>query len=532
LKKQLYPRLFSLILFSFLVIHFAWANKDKSSEAVSVYSAVTLKQGSVKGAVANGIHSWKGIRYAQPPVGELRFKPPVALPPSTTVTDALVFGGSSLQMPSKFLGDENVSEDCLYLNIWSPAPDNKKRPVMVWIHGGGFVVGSGSSALYDGANLAKNGDVVVVTINYRLGVLGFLYFDKNGKSVDGFENNLGIRDQIAALQWVKENIAAFGGDPEKVTIFGESAGGTSVQTLLATPAAKGLFTGAIAESGPAAILWQPEVACHLTNKFLELLHISADSMHLLKAVPADKLVETQEELMRYMIEKTTQKVFSPTIDGQFVTNDIFTCLNPKQSGDVALLIGTNKDESTMFASRRLRMVPSNAKALEKEFLCLISPEQQKRITSAYTAYPRKRGVLDLLTDAVFRMPAVRVADCQSVHSPVYMYRFEWNSFLLKLAGLRSFHGLEIPFVFGNNEGRNGKLLRLIASKKRIKSLTGQIQQSWINFAHYRSPNKPDTNNWKAYDSKERATMIFDKKSRLVMDPDANIRQAWEGVYYY
>ncbi len=215
-----------------------------------------------------------------------------------------------------------------------------------------------------------------------------------------------------------------------------------------------------------------------------------------------------------------------------VTNDIFTCLNPKQSGDVALLIGTNKDESTMFASRRLRMVPSNAKALEKEFLCLISPEQQKRITAAYAAYPRKRGVLDLLTDAVFRIPAVRVADCQSVHSPVYMYRFEWNSFLLKLAGLRSFHGLEIPFVFGNNEGRNGKLLRLIASKKRIKSLTGQIQQSWINFAHYRSPNKPDTNNWKAYDSKERATMIFDKKSRLVMDPDAHIREAWEGVYYY
>ncbi|MBK8659787.1 MAG: carboxylesterase/lipase family protein [Bacteroidetes bacterium] len=530
LKTSFYPRFLSLLFSILLQLPLAHAHKEVP--AAPVYSAVTLTQGTVRGQVQNGVHCWKGIRYAQPPVGELRFKAPVALPASAGVSDALGYGGSAMQMPSRFLGDEAVSEDCLFLNIWSPAPDAKKRPVMVWIHGGGFVVGSGSSALYDGANLAKNGDVVVVTINYRLGVLGFLYFDKNGQATEGFENNLGISDQMAALRWVKANIAAFGGDPEQVTIFGESAGGTSVQTLLAAPQAKGLFKGAIAESGPAAILWQPDVACHLTSKFLELLKVPADSLHLLKTLPADQLVAAQEELLRYMIDKTTNKVFSPTIDGQVVTNDIFTCLSPRQSGNVALMIGTNKDESTMFASRRLRMVPANAKALKKEFLHLITPEQQQRVTSAYAAYPRKRGVLDLLTDAVFRMPALRVADCQSMHAPVYMYRFEWNSFLLKLSGLRSFHGLEIPFVFGNSEGRNGKLLRLIASKKTIRQLTGHLQQSWINFARYGSPNAPDTQQWKAYTSQERATMIFDRKTRLVLDPDSHIRQAWDGVYYY
>ena len=186
----------------------------------------------------------------------------------------------------------------------------------------------------------------------------------------------------------------------------------------------------------------------------------------------------------------------------------------------------------MFASRKLKMAPRNSKQLEKEFFYLLTPEEQKRVTAAYTQYPNKRGVLDLLTDAVFRVPAIRVAECQSMHSPVYMYRFEWSSFLLNLSGMRSFHGLEIPFVFGNTEGRIGKILRLISTKKLVKRLSGEMQLSWINFARYGNPNGAGEGQWKPFDKDTRNTMLFDKKSTVVDDPDANQRKAWEGVSYY
>ncbi|MES2622563.1 MAG: carboxylesterase/lipase family protein [Bacteroidota bacterium] len=493
---------------------------------------VQTKMGKVRGTTEKQVSVWRGIRFAKAPVGNLRFRAPETPDAWVGVQDALEFGSSAPQTESSLSGDEPQSEDCLFLNIWSPAADDKKRPVMFWIHGGGFEIGTGSSSLYNGANLANNGDVVVVTTNYRLGTLGFLYFD-NTKDLKGeFENNLGIRDQIAALNWVKENIAAFGGDPERVTIFGESAGGTSVQTLLATPSAKGLFKGVIAESGPAAILWQPETAKSITKEYLEILDIPEDSLHLLKKIPLETLKGAQLKLRDFLTDKTVQKVFSPTIDGSLLTTDISACLNSAQSGNIALMLGTNKDESTMFASKKLKMVPTSSEGLEKEFLYVLSPEDKKRVTSAYSAYPNKRGILDLVTDAVFRIPAIRVAECQSKVAPVYMYRFDWSSFALNLTGLRSFHGLEIPFVFGNSDGRIGRLLKIIASKRLIKSLSGSMQQAWVNFARYGNPNGEEAGAWKAFDTNERATMIFNKRSKLVLDPDHLQRRAWEGVRYY
>jgi para-nitrobenzyl esterase len=494
---------------------------------------VTTAQGKVKGTTDKDVYVWKGIPYAKAPVGNLRMRAPQPPDNWNGVREAVQYGASCPQPKSSFTGAESQNEDCLYLNIWSPKADNKKRPVMVWIHGGGFVVGSGASELYNGANLAKKGDVVVVTINYRLGSLGFLYFDEEEQRKSGFDNNLGIRDQIAALQWVKQNIAAFGGNPEQVTIFGESAGGTSVETLLACPYAKGLFNCAIAESGPAAILWQPQTGKMLTTKYLSLLGISADSLHLLQKLPVDTLKAAEERLMKYMIKETPYKVFSPTIDGRFLTTDIFQCLSPTQSGNVSLMIGTNKDEATMFASRKLKMAPNNSKDLEREFFYAFKPHEKERIISAYKKYPRKRGVLDLLTDAVFRIPAIRLAECQSRHSPVYMYRFEYSSFLLNLIGLRSFHGLEIPFVFGNTQdGRTGKLIKFIATKKTIKQLSESMQTAWLNFARYGNPNGKESETWKPFDTDIRATMIFDRISFPVNDPDAEQRKAWEGVQYY
>lgn len=528
MKLKALPVFFLLIIVHSLSTQ-VWAAKDDKPVLEGARNLVAVtRQGSVKGLFEQGVYVWKGIPYAKAPLGELRFSSPQPHEPWSGVKETTVYGAASPQPDNSFVGDGPRNEDCLFMNIWTPAPDSKKRPVMVWIHGGGFVVGSGSSELYNGANLARNGDVVVVTFNYRLGALGFLYFENK----PGFDNNLGIRDQIAALRWVRENIASFGGDPDQITIFGESAGGTSVETLLACNEANGLFKGAIAQSGPAAIIWQPTVASALTKKYFAFLGISPDSLQLLKTLPIDTLKYAEERLMKYMIEETPNKVFSPTIDGKLLKADIFTCLNPLKSPDVALMIGTNKDESTMFASKRLKMAPSTAEGLDRELFPVFKPEDKSKVIAAYKDYPKKRAVLNLLTDAVFRIPAIRLAENQSQHAAVYMYRFEWSSFLLNVAGLRSFHGLEIPFVFGNKEGRSGKLLKLLATNRMIKSLSGEMQTAWINFARYGNPNGKDAEYWKRFDANERATMIFNRKSMLVTDPDQVQRKAWEGVSYY
>lgn len=485
--------------------------------------------GKVKGTLENNVCVWRGIPYAKAPIGELRFCAPQAAEPWQGVKEAIDFGYSAPQPKSSLNGKKEQKEDCLFLNIWSPKADGKKRPVMVWIHGGGFVVGSSSSDLYNGSKLARNGDVVVVNLNYRLGVLGFLYFENGGKQ---FENNLGIQDQIAALKWVKENIAAFGGDPEQVTIFGESAGGTSVQAILACAAAKGLFKRVIAESGPAAILWQPETAQMFTQKYLTILGIKNDQLQLLKSLPVDTLIQAQETLEKYMIAETEHKVFSPVIDGKLLAHNISQCLSPAQSGNIALMIGTNKDEATIFASKRLKMAPDNAKDLEKQFFHRLSPSEVEKVTAAYSKYPKKRGVLNLETDAIFRIPAIRVAECQSKHAQVYMYRFEWSSSILNTLGLRSFHGLEIPFIFGSEESSLGKYLKIISTKKLRTRLTSQMQSAWINFARYGNPNGTAEGEWEPYNQETRATMIFDRKSKVVNDPEKEKRQVWEGINYY
>lgn len=272
-----------LLALALLTIYGAQAapRRDKAPATDTSALIAHTPLGKLRGAKVKDVYVWKGIRYAQAPVGDMRFKAPVPVKAWTGTQDALSFGAVAPQQESSIAGKEPQAEDCLYLNVWSPGADAKKRPVMVWIHGGGFVIGSGSSQMYEGTQMATNGDVVIVTINYRLGPLGFLYFNEEQRK-QGFENNLGIKDQIAALKWVQQNIAAFGGDPAQVTIFGESAGGTSVQTLLASPMAKGLFAKAIVQSGPAGIIWKPQNATLITEKYMSLLGLQPTELAKLK----------------------------------------------------------------------------------------------------------------------------------------------------------------------------------------------------------------------------------------------------------
>ncbi|MDB5282133.1 MAG: hypothetical protein JWO06_1208 [Bacteroidota bacterium] len=504
---------------------------------------VKTTHGQILGSTKDSVSMWKGIRYAKAPVGALRFHSPQPVEDWKGYKTAYDFGPVAPQINKGMRDKQKQDEDCLYLNIWSPGADGKKRPVMFWIHGGGFMTGSSSSELYDGAGLCKNGDVVVVSINYRLGPLGFLYF-KDLPGGNNFENNLGIKDQVAALQWVKENINRFGGDSASVTIFGESAGAISVLTLMGTPSAKGLFKRAISESGAPDMLWRPKLATEVTKMYLKVLGVSPDSLFKLKTISVDTLNAAVEGLVKiFQREPTVAKTFAPTIDGDLIPQDLMTAISAgsKASADVSkgagqvatcggvdLLIGTNKDEANLFAIRKLKMVPVSAKQLEP-YVARIKPEGQKRILGAYKNYPKKSGVLEIITDGIFTVPSMQFAELQCSNGSTYMYRFDWSSFPLRLLGLRSCHGLELPFVFGTLDQGKIKKLGIMANRKTMHGISKQMQQAWINFARTGNPNSSGQSTWAKYDAAQRNTMIFDTHIHLASDPKADKRNAWKGL---
>ena len=487
---------------------------------------VKTEQGLVRGALTENVFVWKGIRYAKAPVGALRFSAPQQPDNWTGVKDATAFGLVATQMRRGLVGKTPQGEDCLSLNIWSPGADGKKRPVMFWIHGGGFIGGAGSSDLYDGTQMVQKGDVVLVTINYRLGPLGFLYFNDLPGGKGNFDNNLGIRDQVAALKWVKQNIAAFGGDPNAVTIFGESAGGISVETLMALPEAKGLFKKAIVESGPAGDVWSPATATRFTKLFLNELRVPTDSLAKLRTIPVDSFNSAMVRLFKIIkADPTLPKTMAPTVDGSYLPVDLLTAIKNGTSGNVDLLIGTNHDEATLFALKRLQMAPVTEAQL-KPYMVRFKTDEQKRLIEAYKNYPSRNGILELITDGIFTMPSVNFAELQSAHAPTYMYRFDWTSQPLKWVGLRSCHGLELPFVFGTFKTSLGKKVLLLSNHKKIFRISAEMQQAWINFAKTGNPNYNSSADWKPYNASARNTLIFDKKNYTCTDPKCDQRKAW------
>jgi para-nitrobenzyl esterase len=491
---------------------------------------VSTQQGLVKGIVIDSVRAWKNIPYAKAPVGDLRFRAPQAPESWTGVRDGSVAGPAAPQTRRLAKEPNGRSEDCLSLNVWSPAADGQKRPVMVWIHGGGFLVGSATTPMYDGASLSRNGDVVVVNINYRLGALGFLYFNDIKGSNTGFDDNLGIRDQVAALQWVKRNIAAFGGDPEAVTIFGESAGAISVLTLMAVPSAKGLFKRAIVESASPKSLWHPKTATDLTLRYLKKLGVTPDDLAKLKSIPVDTFTEAMDALIgELMHEQTTVKILSPTVDGTFITEDPMSAIQSGKAAGIDLMIGTTKDEATLLSLKRIGITPRNAGELAP-YLANITPERRQNLIAQYKHFPHRKGVMAMTTDGIFIMPSIKVSELQTKFASTYMYRFDWSSPAMKMVGLRACHGAELPFVFGTLDRKPGKYFAFLSNKKLNWQLSKQIQQSWANFARYGNPDPKGQNGWVKYDSTARTTMIFDKKVvQVVADPRSEQRVAWSGL---
>ena len=485
---------------------------------------VDTQYGKVQGIQNGPISVWKGIPYAQPPIGPLRFhtpQPPVAW---SSVRNATQFGAIAPQTAMGSLGtlSETMSEDCLTLNIWSPGADDARRPVMVWLHGGAFVTGSGSTPWYEGTAFATHGDVVVVTLNYRLGALGFLYLAEYAGQEYASSGNNGLLDQIAALTWVRDNIAAFGGNPDNVTLFGESAGAMSIGTLLAIPAAQGLFKRAILESGAAQRINSSHTAAEAAHNFIATLELGSNDIDKLLAMPVDTLLTVQNA----MPSSIQLRSFCPVADGIVLPKPAIEAIAEGSAAGVDVLIGTNLDEMKLFTMFDPAQQNVNMSQLTRTF-----GDRAEEVLATYTAHQQEAPLSTpweaLLTDRVFRIPAIRIAEQQAKHgASVWMYRFDWPSPVYG-GVLGACHALEIPFVF-DNLGQTGTAMLL--DNNAPQAIANVMHAAWIAFAHNGDVTQVEgLPTWPRYDLDQRATMLFNNECVVGYDPQGTTRQLWEGA---
>jgi para-nitrobenzyl esterase len=504
----------------------------------------TLK-GRIEGVRRWGIEVFKGIPFAQPPVGKLRFQAPQPMKRWRGVRPAKSYGPSAPQIgPVNRLirtvigaAGSKQSQDCLYLNVWTPGRDAKRRPVMVWIHGGAFILGSGSTPLYAGRRLAARGDVVVVTLNYRLGALGFLSWEGLVEGEGRPPANLGLRDQIAALEWVRDNIENFGGDPEKVTLFGESAGAMSAGTLLALPRAKGLFHRAILQSGAAHNVSSPEMASRVTQTFVESLELSGPAVKELMNLSVTQIMRAQARTSSRVGLEDGIMAWQPCVDGDLVPEQPLSILARREGSTVPLLIGTNRDEFKLFmvadrvrlddrrlADRIRRLIPGVD--AEGELLAEQALATYERATGARGRDPSERWAA-FQGDRIFHYPATRLADVQSDQQPkTYAYLFEWAPPLVGRV-LGSCHGIELPFVFGGVQTALGRA-GLIANPS-AQRLCARIQDAWIAFARTADPSHAGLPDWSAYSRFCRSTMSLRDECSLREDPHQKGREFWDPI---
>ncbi|KAJ3182754.1 hypothetical protein HDU87_008093 [Geranomyces variabilis] len=509
---------------------------------------VTTTSGAVRGTVRSpGLFIWRGIPYAAPPVGPLRFKAPQPVKPWDGVLDTTRFGADAIR---SVLGDIKMSvmpesEDCLFLNVWSSGLKGPARPVMVYIHGGAYIDGSGSIPLYNGRHLAQRGDVVVVTINYRLGALGYLYMP----SIPSMDSNLGLRDQVFALEWVRDNIAAFGGDPDNVTIFGESAGGNAVTTLLAVPSARGLFARAIAQSPTVTHVWPAELGAAISAEFCAALVAAAakakypttttttasdDVETVLREISAVDIGPFYGSHFRAVAaSRPGWSGFSPVVDGTFLPMDPLDATRAGLTADIPLLLGTNRDEAALFYKKNQPCaLPVSEAQIEAVFSATASAPRD-RVLRAYPTYPSLAARLQFAGDIVFGAATLQLAEArtttttttnttakkQQLAAKTYLYRFDYAPLAARILGLGATHGTELPLVFGTTAGAIGKQL-YVFSFGRQRALGERMMDAWIGFARTGEPG------WAAYEPEKRVTKVWDFVDREVDDLGKDVRTAW------
>ncbi|MCW8194665.1 carboxylesterase/lipase family protein [Proteobacteria bacterium 005FR1] len=531
MNGKLKPTLLSLLLsspMSFL----------SAAEMPIPTAVVDTTSGPVQGLVVDDIHTFKGLRYAAPPIGELRFMPPQRPKKSTARIDATDFGAPCMQMasgstavPTSDFGLQlktvfptptemkRDNEDCLFLNVWTPATDKGKRPVMVWFHGGGYAYGSGAWPVYDGENLARRGDAVVVTVNHRLNVFGYLHLAELLGEDYASSGNVGMMDLVMSLQWVKDNIERFGGDPNNVTIMGESGGGSKVSHLLAMPSADGLFHKAIIQSGPGLTSTPQEQATANAKKVLAQLDIedAKKQREKLQLIPAEDLLAAAAtaDAMR----------FGPVVDGKVLPRHPFTPDAPEQSAEIPILIGTNKDEMTIFQASE----PWFGNFTEEQLIEYAAkvPKGKALLSELRRIYPdysptHLRSAIDSIR---FTFGSQILAERKAAQkaAPVYMYFLTWET-PVSNGIFKSPHTLDMPLMFDNVE----KSVALVGTGLEAQEMADLMSEAWISFARSGNPNTKDLPKWTPYSADERATMIFDLPPKMVKDPNGAIRRIMMG----
>jgi para-nitrobenzyl esterase len=499
-------------------------------------AVVSTKSGKLEGKYDGGLYVFKGIPYAAPPVGDLRWLPPQPVKAWNGVRSAKEFGAIAPQNP--MVGpivhvEQKQSEDCLFLNVWTPGLENAKRPVMVWIHGGAFTLGSGSDPQFAGDKLVKKGNIVFVSINYRLGMLGFLRLkDATGGKISSTGNE-GFLDQVAALKWVKENIAAFGGDPGNVTVFGESAGSMSIACLMVMPSTKGLFRKGILESGAGSVAVPVSEANTNSELFLKITGIKKDDAQAMRMLTPAQLLEIEMK-MRVMGAGTGEAmkitVTTPVTDGEVIPDFPIKMARKGAAKGISAIIGTNLEEWNLFAA----MQPGFDKVTDAEMMKRINfimpGTDVKPLVEAYRKALQKRGgpvtpaavSSAIQTDIMFHIPALELVQAQQDNkTPVYSYLFDWESPVM--GGIfGACHGLEIGFVFGTHDAT------FCGAGPEADKLSECIQDAWLSFAKTGNPSTKKMGDWPVYGDK-RMTMIIGKEPHVEVAPYEAERTAWSKV---
>jgi para-nitrobenzyl esterase len=520
---------------------------DIATADAGLAPVVEIAAGKLRGISAAGIHSLKGIPYGASPTRRNRFMPPEPPQPWGGVRDAVAYAGRAWQLPNRparrpvletLLGPPDTTpegEDCLSLNVWTPGlGDGAKRPVMVWLHGGAFGYGSGNRAVTDGANLARRGDVVVVSVNHRLNIFGFLHLADLGGPAREHSGNAGVLDLVAALRWVHDNIERFGGDPGNVTIFGESGGGGKVSVLLAMPAARGLFHRAIIQSGAAIRVSTRERANALAEAVLKELGVGHNECERLQRVPAERLLAAITPASRAVGRSRWPLLdrydFGPVVDGSDLPQHPAEPEAPAIADDIPLMIGGTREESAFFLADDDAVWNRSLSETElRQRIAAVAGAETDALLAAYhTAMPQARPAARLiaaLTGSNFWIRTVLLAERYATRrrAPVYMYSLDWQS-PAHGGRVRAHHAMDLPFVFDNVDVPD-----TTAGAPGARELAARISDTWIAFARNGSPGNPAIPTWPAYSAEDRATMILDTDCRVVRDPDREARLLWSRV---
>ncbi|PYR27247.1 MAG: carboxylesterase/lipase family protein [Acidobacteria bacterium] len=498
--------------------------------------------GKVRGLTSpEGIKMFRGVPYGASTAGKNRFMPPVRPAPWSGVRDATLWGSKAPQVPgggpefTMILDRVNgmlgaPGEDCLVVNIWTPAlKDGRKRPVMVRIHGGGYTSNTGNNRIYAGHNTARRGDVVYITVNHRLGCLGFLNLADLAGSEYALSGNVGMLDLVAALEWVRDNIENFGGDPQNVLIFGESGGGMKTSTLLGMSAAKGLFHRAGIESGASLRTGSREQATKLAELFLKRLGLDKSRISELHKLPVEMLLEGQQMASSTRLfpkDPPPPGGFGPILDPKMIPQHMFDPSATPLAADIPIIVGTTRDEATLTLGGDDQFYRLDEAGLRARVQRQVGAEADTVVSLYRRLFPSASDgdlLVRIQTDSGFWTSAIALAErqTQQARAPVYMFRFDWKtpSFAGRFGAV---HGSEIAFVLDNTR----HMPVLTHDLPQAHALAARMNAAWIAFARTGKPRVSELPDWPAYTPTTRATMLFDDMCRVENDPDGEARRYW------